>query len=107
MSYLSWPRFHFSGTYRADVSTVNNDPLNYNTTSFIAANWMKEPYGNWNPRGSAEWSVNGLVTQVCYANGTCVGGDEGDEEEKDIKEAEPLLGATIRGIHRSLRFLTR
>ena len=98
MNYLSWPRFHFSGTYRADVSTINNSPLNYNTTSFIAAQLLQTP-SNWNPRGSAEWSVNGSVTQVCYADGHCVGDDEGDEEEKDNKEAEPLLGTTIRGIH--------
>ena len=108
MSYLLWPHFHFSGTYRADVSTINNNPSNYNTASFIAAELLQNP-GNWNPKGSAEWSVIGSVTQVCYADGQCVGDDDDRDEEhgedEDNKQAEPLLGATVRGAQRILRFL--
>lgn len=63
-SYLLWPHLSFVGTFRADVSTVNNIVSNYNPNKT-----RKDPY--WNPKGSGEWSVNALVTQMCFANGTC------------------------------------
>ena len=89
-SYLLWPHFHFSGTFRSDVSTVNNNPLNFETEKFTAADLIQGPR-NWNPMGSGEWSVTGSVTHVCYSNGHCVGEDEGD------KSSEPLMGALIMG----------
>ena len=89
-SYLLWPHFHFSGTFRSDVSTVNNNPLNFDTEKFTAADLVRGP-GNWNPMGSGEWSVTGSVTHVCYSNGQCVGEDEAD------KSSEPLMGALIMG----------
>lgn len=93
-SYLLWPHFHFSGLFRADVSTVNNFQYNYDTETFVAANLLQNhSNNNWNPRGSGEWSVAGSVTHVCYANGSCVGEDEGD------KKSEPLLGEKIIGTH--------
>lgn len=91
MSYLLWPHFHFSGTFRADISTVNNFPYNYDTETFVAANLLQNHSRSWNPRGSGEWSVTGSVTHVCYANGHCVGEDEGDQK------SEPLLGEKIIG----------
>ena len=90
MNYLLWPHFHFSGTFRSDVSTVNNIPSNYDTENFVAADLLPGPH-NWNPKGSGEWSVTGCVTHVCYANGHCVGEDEGD------KDVEPLMGAHVKG----------
>jgi len=90
-SYLLWPHFHFSGTFRADVSTVNNFPYNFNTETFVAADWLQNHSSGWNPRGSGEWSVTGTVTHVCYANGSCVGEDEGK------KKSEPLLREKIIG----------
>lgn len=63
-SYLLWPHLSFVGTFRADVSTVNNIVSNYNPNKT-----RKDP--SWNPKGSGEWSVNALVTQMCFANGTC------------------------------------
>ncbi len=90
MNYMSWPHLHFSGTFRADVSTVNNDPSNYDTESFVLGDQLQ--FGsNWNPKGSGEWSVSGSVTQVCYANGHCVRDGEGD------KHTEPITGAPILG----------
>ena len=91
-SYLLWPHFHFSGTYLADVPTANNFPFHYNTETFVAADVVQN-HTNFNPRGSGEWSVTGSVTHVCYANGSCVGEDEGDEKR------EPLLGEKIIGTH--------
>ncbi|KAJ7393674.1 positive regulation of synapse structural plasticity [Desmophyllum pertusum] len=92
MNYLQWPHFHFSGTFISDTSTVNNDPFNYDTEKFVQADQLpNEVKGNpsYNPRGSGEWSVNGSVTHVCYANGHCVGDDEGN------KDTEPLMAAPI------------
>ena len=93
MNYLSWPHLHFSGTYRADVSTVNNFPFLYDPENTVPADYLKSanPKDNWNPKGSGEWSVNGLVTHVCYADGHCVGEDEGE------KDAEPIIGAEVMG----------
>ena len=91
-SYLLWPHFHFSGTYRADVSTVNNKAFRYDTEHFVQEDLLQIG-GNYNPKGSHDWSVTGFVTNVCYANGTCVGDDEKD------KDAEPLVGTPIQGMY--------
>ena len=78
MNYLLWPHLHFSGKFIADVSKVNNNPQNYDFGYIVQSN-VRE---NWNPKGTGEWSVKGVVTQVCYPNGTCVSGDEEEEEEE-------------------------
>ena len=91
MSYLSWPHFQFSGTFLSDVSTVNNRFHKYDTAHFVPGDLLRVGH-NWNPKGSHEWSVTALVTNVCYANGTCVGDDEKD------KDAEPLVGTPIQGM---------
>lgn len=90
MNYLLWPHLHFSGTFQSDVSTVNNIPENYDTEEFVSLNLQRSSH-NWNPEGTGEWSVNGAVTQVCYANGTCIDDEDGD------KKAEPLFGASVLG----------
>ncbi len=96
MNYMLWPHLHFNGTFRSDVSTVNNDPSHYDTDNFVPADQLQGP-GNWNPKGSGEWSVSGSVTHVCYADGHCVGDDEGD------KDTEPIMGASILGTYAMLR----
>ncbi|KAL9985892.1 hypothetical protein ACROYT_G008344 [Oculina patagonica] len=88
MNYMLWPHLHFSGTFRADVPTVNNDPSHYNTDKFVSADQLQSS-GNWNPKGTGEWSVSGSVTHVCYADGHCVGDDKRD------KDTEPIMGAPI------------
>lgn len=93
MSYLLWPHFHFSGTFRADTSTVNNFPYNFNTETFVAADQLQNHSSNsWNPRGSGEWSITGSVTHVCYANGSCVGEDEGDQKSEPLLREEIIDG---------------
>ena len=63
-SYLLWPHFSFVGTFRADFTTVDDIVSNYNPNKT-----RKNPSKN--PKGSDEGSVNALVTQMCFANGTC------------------------------------
>ena len=92
MNYLLLPHLHFSGTFRSDVSTVNNIPENYNTERFVPLNLLRSSH-NWNPEGTGEWSINGSVTQVCYVNGTCIDDEDGEEKAK----VEPLFGASVLG----------
>ena len=65
MSYLRWPRLHFSGLYRSDISTVNNEYPNYDTGN------IPKLVPTFNPFGSGEWSIDASVTQVCYKDGIC------------------------------------
>ena len=88
MNYLLWPNFHFSGRFRADVSTVNNIPTNFDTENVLKRERSRR---NWNPDGTNEWSVTGSVTGLCYADGTCV----------EKKENEQFLGAHIQGRYKS------
>ena len=63
MSYLNMPRLHFSGKYRADVSTVNNKYSNYDTENIVKIDQ------SWNPMGGGEWNIDASVTQVCFSTG--------------------------------------
>lgn len=71
MSYLGWPRLHFSGRFEADTSTVNNDVRHYKSDTFESK--FQEPMvakgsgptfdieewnGYWNPEGSAAWRMH-------------------------------------------------
>ena len=88
MNYILWPHFHFSGRFRADVSTVNNIPTNFDTENVLKKERSRR---NWNPDGTNEWSVTGSVTGICYADGTCV----------EKKENEQFLGTHIQGRYES------
>lgn len=78
MSYLGYPRLHFSGKFQSDVSTVNNEPSHFDNASFDARfqarGEEKEegeggPDGWWNPGGSGAWRLRN-----CRVTGA-VGGD--------------------------------
>ncbi len=61
-SYLDYPRINFAGTFRADVSTVNNDRCNYNYTTACPG---------YNPDGTGDfYFLETFVTSVVYKNGT-------------------------------------
>ncbi|MBV8203331.1 MAG: hypothetical protein JOZ15_22175, partial [Acidobacteria bacterium] len=78
MSYLDRPRLVFAGTFAADPSTVNNDPLNYDP-----ARIRKDP--GWNPNGTGQWKfLNCTVTAALQADGSAAAGD-------------PILGAQVLG----------
>jgi hypothetical protein len=66
MSYLDVPRLHFSGTFRADPSTVNNNPPNFDPATVI-----NPQNAGWNPGGRGEWQIlNCIVQSVVYDDGT-------------------------------------
>src|SRR6266571_92052 len=82
MSYLSAPRLHFAGRFRADVSTVNNY-----ATHFQNPNDPADP--GWNPSGSGSWRVSGCtVRSAIYADGTSPGTSADD----------PVLGLPLAQI---------
>ncbi len=77
MPYLQRPRLHFAGRFLADVSTVNNDPIHFDSPAFQAVYDQPQPsnpppyYGWWNPTGSGGFGLlSCAVTRVCYQDGT-------------------------------------
>lgn len=83
MSYLGVPRLHFSGTFIADPSTINNTIDNYNHTADTP---MAPLVPSWNPYGSASWSIAATVKSWVDADGTLhMAGD-------------PVIGAPIASV---------
>lgn len=75
MSYLNLPRLVFTGDFKSDVSTVNNDPAHYNNATFESS--FQEPgtataaNGWWNPEGGASFDfVDCKVRQVTLPDGS-------------------------------------
>ena len=78
MSYLNPLRLHFSGSFQAAISTVNNDPVHYDSASFQES--YQEPQsgeelnGWFSPGGSGDWRLAGcVVTAAFLADGTPAG----------------------------------
>jgi hypothetical protein len=86
MSYLDVPRLHFAGTFTANPSTINNDPLNYNPALVNGPANNPDNVGlvlSWNPYGSHAWMISGQVTSFVDSSGQLhTGGD-------------PLIGASF------------
>jgi hypothetical protein len=76
MSYLNNTRLVFSGTFQADVSTVNNDVRHFDNAQWEARfqDFQKQDGtedGWWNPIGSGAFRlINCRVTSVHYKDGT-------------------------------------
>jgi hypothetical protein len=91
MSYLSALRFHFAGKFQAAISTVNNDPLHYDTANFKpqyqerqTGNEPDELNGSFNPRGSADWRlIECSVTSAWLGDGT------------EAADDDPILAAIV------------
>jgi hypothetical protein len=122
MSYLDPVRLHFAGAFRADVSTVNNDPIHYNNGTFDPCFHKQGPgatLGWWNPAGTGSWRLGRcIVRRVCHPDGTwsedggadaAVGAlvlDAGDRPSAKIVDLDPqqqgvsqLWGLQIRLVH--------
>ena len=73
MSYLHPVRLHFAGGFRADVSTVNNDPAHFDNHHFQPNFQLPGPgatNGWWQPAGTGAWRlVDCQVTRACRADG--------------------------------------
>lgn len=82
MSYLGVPRLHFSGSFKANPSTINNDPRNFGPTALPIVD------GGWNPNGNHDWQFeNCKVQSVCYKDGTF----------NEAPATDPIVGASVLG----------
>ncbi len=91
MSYLNRLRLAFTGSFQADVSTVNNDVRHFDNASFQPA--YQDPQAGqsrkvWNPNGSGAFRlIDCRVRAVWYADGTTTA----DSSE------DPVVGMWIGG----------
>ena len=77
MSYLNPLRLHFAGTFEAAVSTVNNDPVHYDSDRFEPSYALPATgtalNGSFNPDGSGNWRLHDCaVTAAFLADGSPV-----------------------------------
>jgi hypothetical protein len=96
MSYLSSPRLIFAGQFRADPSTVNNDPEHFDSADFQSNYQAPGPgatNGWWNPRGTGAWGFRGCTVQrAIYRDGSFC----------DDPNVDPIVGASVNGSDRSV-----
>ena len=96
MSYLNNVRLIFSGTFQADISTVNNDVRHYDNGTFLPR--FQDLQSNANPDGPLNgwFSPNGSgafrlidcrVSSVCYKDGT----------SQSDPAKDPVIGMLIGG----------
>src|SRR6516225_8073734 len=78
MSYLDVPRLHFSGTFKAAPSTVNNSPINYDPAHVIT----KQDEA-WNPNGNHTFAINAQVMAICLTGGS-------------PSTDDPIVGSSLR-----------
>jgi hypothetical protein len=77
VSYLNPLRLHFAGTFEAAVSTVNNDPVHYDSSRFDPSYGLPATgtalNGSFNPDGSGNWRLHDCaVTAAFLADGSPV-----------------------------------
>src|ERR1700687_3436007 len=64
MSYLTGPRLHFAGRFRADVSTVNNRVTHFQNPD-------NPPDQSWNASGTGSWNLIGCtIKNAVLSDGT-------------------------------------
>jgi hypothetical protein len=73
VSYLNPLRLHFSGSFEAAVSTVNNDPVHYDNARFKpsyaepqSGTARDELNGSFNPEGSGDWRLHGCTVTAAF-----------------------------------------
>jgi hypothetical protein len=82
MSYLDPVRLHFAGRFQASPSTVNNDPLHFDTAHFDEKKYQalqtaEDPGGWWNPGGDGAWRLLGCrVTSAWRSDGSGAAADD-------------------------------
>ena len=81
MSYLNPTRVHFAGLFRADVSTVNNEDLHFDSATFVPKD---QDYGDstnngwWQPSGTGAWRLCGCTITGAAWNGKFASTRAGD-----------------------------
>ncbi|XP_065839157.1 uncharacterized protein [Oscarella lobularis] len=73
-SYMDRPRIAFSGLFRSDVSSVNNNPLHFDTKNFKLVDQLiyNPAYASWNPTGTASFLFRDVtITEACPLVGVC------------------------------------
>lgn len=86
MSYLSYPRLHFSGGFRADPSTVNNTPNNFSSEN----DETKDLELFWNPNGTGVFALEEcVVTKVVY----------GPDDETSDASVDPVIGQPVATVY--------
>ena len=91
MSYLNPLRLHFSGSFQADISTVNNDPLHFDNTAFepsyqeMSTGDEPDQMNGWfSPRGSGDWRLIGCTVNSAFmADGS------------PASDSDPVLSAVV------------
>lgn len=79
MSYLDVPRLHFTGNFKANPSTVNNTPSNYDPN-------VTDPIPGWNPNGTGQFQIlNCTVQSVVYEDGSV----------SNTSAQDPVIGMAI------------
>jgi hypothetical protein len=119
MSYLHPVRLHFSGSFRADVSTVNNDTTHFDNTNFDPKFQTPGPgatNGWWQPAGTGAWRLlDCSVKRACRDDGTAAATpaedgavglsvrDSGDRSSAKLVDLDPdqqgvsmVFGLTVR-----------
>lgn len=93
MSYLNYPRIHFSGTYQANPSTINNTPNNWNPLIYPSPNELEKVELYWNPRGDGGFALmdDCIITQVDYEDGTSA--TSADEDS--------IIGQSVKCVYKS------
>ena len=83
VSYLAPLRLHFAGRFQAAISTVNNDPVHFESSTF-RPEYQERQTGNtpdtfngwFNPRGSGDWRlIECAVTSAWLPDGSEATGD--------------------------------
>ncbi len=69
MSYLDSPRFHFTGWFQADVSTINNDVRFFQNSSFVPEYQQLEQNASWNPEGTGVYRILDCSVTGAYLDG--------------------------------------
>ncbi len=75
MSYLSFPRLHFSGRFQADTPSVNNDPVHFNNNTFTPNDLLPPTLNSLNGwadvEGKGYWRLcDCMIKSVVYSNGS-------------------------------------
>ncbi len=92
MSYLDYPRVHFSGSFRADPSTINNVPNNYNPEVYPSPNALDKVELYWNPFGSGSFTLKDCtVARIEYSPTDCA----------TTKDEDPIIGQPVTSVPHS------